>query len=100
MGFVPSKLASEKCDTMTKPVTRPESCQVDHGRDSAACVVSRRHAVMSHEVCSAGKFGEAGFTNDAAVHHIDTPACRTTAMVRSTRAVQQIMRRDVPFICL
>jgi hypothetical protein len=51
---------------------RPESYQVDPGVGSAACVVSRRHAVASHEVCSAGKIREAGFINDAAVRPRDT----------------------------
>jgi hypothetical protein len=54
------------------PDTRPESYQVDLGRDSVACVVSRSHAVASHKVCYAGKIREAGFTIDDAVHHRDT----------------------------
>jgi hypothetical protein len=53
------------------PHMRLESCQVDHGRDSATFVVSRRQAIVSHEVLFAGKFREDGFTNDAAVHHRD-----------------------------
>ncbi len=54
--------------------TRPEPYQVDHSRGSATCVVSRRHAVAVHEVCSAGKFRVDGFTNDDAVCHRDRQA--------------------------
>jgi hypothetical protein len=51
------------------PHMRLESYQVDLGIDSAACVVSRRHAVASHDVRSASKIREAGLMNDSAVRH-------------------------------
>ncbi len=75
------------------PDTRPESYQVDHGRDSAACVVSRRHAAASHENCSAGKLREAGFTNDAAVQLRDTGMQRHCTDTKNTCCAADIVAR-------
>jgi hypothetical protein len=97
--FVLYKHSIGYCDMLRqRPNTRPESYQVDHGRDSAACVVSRIHAVASHEMCSDGNFREIGITDEDAVIHKETPACSDTAQILSTHAVQKISWQDVQLV--
>ena len=63
------------------------------GRDSAACVVSRRHAIASHEACYAGKIREAGLINDAAVRHRDTGMLRHCTDTKHTCREEDIVAR-------
>jgi hypothetical protein len=82
------------------PDTGPESNQVDHGRDSATCVGSRRHAVVLQEVYSAGNIGEAGFTNDAAVHHRDSGMLRHCTDTKHTCCAADIVARYAACTCV